>query len=109
MPACKAESIRGKRGASDFRFVRALTVHGTFLKSYIQPSVSLPLPTASSEVAQAASPFVSEDWGYAGAPVKLLLRVRLPQLPALPERTWLLRGIALFADARSFAIVKDDA
>jgi len=51
---------------------------------------------------------MSEEWGYVGAPVKLLLRVTLPQLPALPERTWLLRDIALLADVRSFAIVNDD-
>jgi hypothetical protein len=83
---------------------RALTVRSTFSRNYIQPSVNLPLPTVSSEVDQGASPFVSEEWGYAGAPVKLLLRVTLPQLPALPERTWLLRDIAVLADARSFAI-----
>lgn len=62
----------------------------------------------SSEVDQEASPFMSEEWGYVGAPVKLLLRVTLPQLPTLPERTWLLRDIALLAEARSFAMVNDD-
>lgn len=89
----------------DLQFARALTVHVHFRKYYIH-SVSLPFPTASSEVDQ--SPFVSEEWAYVGAPVKLL-RVMLPQLPALPERTWLLRGIALLVDTRSFAIGYDVA
>lgn len=94
---------------SDLGFARALTVRSTFSRNYIQPSANLPFPTAdSSEVDQEASPFASEEWGYVGAPVKLLLRVTLPQLPALPERTWLLRDIAALADARSFAIVNDD-
>lgn len=112
MPTVKQrfrKGVRREEGKKSVRFsIRAaLTVRGTFSRSYIQPSVSLPLPTASSEVDQVASPFVSEEWGYVGAPVRLLLRVKLPQLLALPERTWL-RGIALFADARSFAIVNDD-
>lgn len=88
---------------SDLRFARALAVRSTISRIYIQPSVNLPLPTVSSEVNQGASPFVSEEWGYVGAAVKLLLRVTLPQLPALPERTWL-RDIAALAEARSFAI-----
>lgn len=93
---------------SDLRFARARNDRSTFSRNHIQPSVSLPPPTVSSEVDQGASPFVSEEWAYVGAPVRVLLRVTLPQLPALPERTWLLRGIALLADARSFPIVNDD-
>lgn len=76
----------------------------------IQLSVSLVLPTESSEVDHGMfeTSLPSEDCGYEGAPVKLLLRPTLPQLPALPDRTWWLRGTALLPETRSFGDIAKD-
>lgn len=72
--------------------------------------MSLVLPTESPEVGHGVfeTSLPSEDCGYEGAPVKLLLRPTLPQLPALPDRTWWLRGTVLLPETRSFGDIPKD-